>query len=257
MNVSTQIPDANDLLLSGGRAPEPLKFTQLGVLVGGRVMSKPKGYHAREYDPRNPGSGAPKYDDNGQPIFGVHIDVETPEGIRRLYVDKPRLTTAVRDAMRAAGVQVIELDGYLYVAWTGEEASNGGQPAKTWAAQYTPPGTAPSPAAILSGPVSPPAGMTAAHPVQPSAGSGRGFYGQLAAGQQQQYAGATAPPAQPAAPAYLSPEPPPSWAVAPSAPEPQATTPATQAGPPVITQTIAAAMHAAGISTDAYTVVPG
>lgn len=258
-----QIPDANDLLLSGGRAPEPLKFTQIGVLVGGRVVSKPKGYHVREYDPRNPGSGAPKFDDNGQPVYGVHIDVETPEGIRRLYVDKPRLTTAVRDAMRAVGVQAIELDGMLYAAWTGEEASNGGQPAKTWAAQYTPPGSAAQGARILSSPQQPPTATAAVPGMQPWATSPHNPQGG-SQGQWRGPAGAAAPPvhsvpaAPTPAPAFPSTEPPPSWAVPQhEAPSPQVTTPATQAGPPVITQTVAAAMNAAGIPTDAYMVVPG
>lgn len=260
--MSTQIPDANDLLLSGGRAPEPLKFTQLGVLIGGRVMSKPKGYHVREYDPRNPGSGAPKFDDNGNPIFGVHVDLDIAGvGIRRLYIDKPRLTTAVRDAMRAAGVQSIELDGALYAAWTGEEASNGGQPAKTWQATYSPPGAAPSPAAILAtnGPVLPAAGLAtvpASIPAQrqpfdlgavAQQAVAHGFYGQAT--------GATAPPATPAAPVV-----PASVPVAPAPETASQVTPSVNSvpsGPPVITETVAAAMRAAGIPTDGYTVVPG
>jgi hypothetical protein len=210
--VSTQIPDANDLLLAGGRAPEPVKFTSVGTLVGGRVVSKPKAYHVREYDPRNPGSGAPKYDDNGQPIFGVHIDLETAEGTRRLYVDKTRLMGAVKDAMRAAGVQTIELDGFLYVAWTGEEASNGGQPAKTWAAQYTPPGSAAQGARILSGPQRPSTGATAVsggaalghEPAQPPGGLS-GLAGACRGGSSTRALGACRPDTRPGVPLHGAP----------------------------------------------------
>jgi hypothetical protein len=144
--------NAQQLLMTGGKAPKGIEYPRVGIEVGGRVVSEPAKYHVREYDKNNPGGGKLKYWDDGNPIEGINIDVETIErdpqnrtddGTRRFYVEKVRERQAIADAIRAAGSELLELDGYLFVTWTGEEAGQGAQPAKTFTARYIPAGQVP------------------------------------------------------------------------------------------------------------------
>jgi hypothetical protein len=123
-----------------------VKAAQLdvGVEVGGPIVGN--GTHpVREYDPLNPGRGPIKtYPNSGDPIFGVHIDIQTPlreeptdDGVRRIYVDSARFKEAVRDAIRAGGAQGIEPGAAIYCVKTGKEPTGvGTTEANTYAVRY-------------------------------------------------------------------------------------------------------------------------
>lgn len=142
----SQIPSANDVLMGGGGAPTA-KFVNPGDTIGGRIVSEPRAYQEREYDPRNPGNGAAKfYPKSGDPIMAVNVDVQTtlrdpmdPEdtGIRRIYIEGKRLKDAVRDAIRAVGGSGLEVGGELHVTFTGLGQAEAGMNApKLYAARY-------------------------------------------------------------------------------------------------------------------------
>lgn len=143
----TTAPSGNDVLNSSGSAPKSLSWGGIGERVGGRIVSEPRPYHTREYTPG--GLGPLKYSDDGSPIWGVSIDVQTNEresaddtGIRRMYVEKPRMIAAIRSAYQSIGADGVHRGGTLFVWQTGtEQAARGSQPANTYAASYTPPGS--------------------------------------------------------------------------------------------------------------------
>jgi hypothetical protein len=139
MTQMTDRPDANQLLLTGGKAPEAADFGPTPPsTVAGRLLSGPTTYHAREFDKANPGQGPLRYWPDGNPVYGVFLDLEIAGvGVRRLYVEKLRMTTAIQQAMLRAGVQKVEGGGYLSVVWTGTEVGAGALPANTYFAEYT------------------------------------------------------------------------------------------------------------------------
>src|SRR3954468_603854 len=62
MTQMTERPDANQLLLTGGKAPEAADFGPTPpATVSGRLLSGPTTYHAREFDKANPGQGPLRY----------------------------------------------------------------------------------------------------------------------------------------------------------------------------------------------------
>lgn len=135
-------------LLMGSKSPTSLTFGKTpGLVKGGKIIDGPTEYHVREYDPSGK-PGALRYFDDGNPIKGVWIDLQTQErdpsnpddqGVRRLYVDKPRLRYAIRDAILTTGARECERGGDLYVMWTGYEDAGTANPAHTYSAQYTRP----------------------------------------------------------------------------------------------------------------------
>lgn len=132
-------PSVSDVLFGSGVTAAQL---DQGVEVGGPIVGT--GTHpVREFDPLNPGRGAIKTYPSGDPIFGVHVDVQTQlresptdDGVRRLYVDSQRFKEALRDAVRAGGAQQIEPGGALYVVRTGKVAITAGVEANTYVARY-------------------------------------------------------------------------------------------------------------------------
>lgn len=234
-------PDANQLLLTGGKAPEGADFgpTPPGT-VAGKVLAGPTTYHAREFDRANPGQGPLRYWPDGNPVYGVYVDLDMPgHGIRRLYIEKLRMTTAIQQAMLRAGAHTVDPGGFLSVTWTGTETGQGNMPANTYYAEYSPPGVLPPANKILTN------GQATAQ----VAHSGPAQW-------QQGVPGATLPqyvPTQTApAPTYAPPPAPPVQ------PQPAMSAPPVQPpAPQALTETIAAAMRNAGIPTDGYTIIPG
>lgn len=234
-------PDANQLLLTGGKAPESVDFGQTPpATVAGTLLSGPTSYHAREFDKANPGQGPLRYWPDGNPVYGVFLDLDIPGmGIRRLYVEKLRMTTAIQQAMLRAGVRKVEPGGWLSVMWTGTEAGQGNLPANTYFAEYRPAGTqVPNGNAVLGNGV----------PAQAPAQWQQGVPGIV--NQAPQTTTTYAPPSAPQVPAQPSAPPTPQ----PTAPQPA---PVAQAPAQVLTETIAAAMRNAGLPTDGYVIVPG
>jgi hypothetical protein len=152
--MSEQRPDANDVLMGGGSAP-PARFTSPGDTVGGKIVAKPRAHQEREYDPRNPGGGKPKFFDSGDPIMGLTVDVQTAlrdpsvendTGVRRIWIEGKRLKDAVRDAVRATGAPGLEVGGELHITFTGlgEAANASVSPPKLYTARYVPAAQAPT-----------------------------------------------------------------------------------------------------------------
>ena len=143
----------------------------------------------------------PAFYKDGNPIMQAVILIQTDErvdedddGQRTIYVNKTRMKRAIQKAIQAAKQRDLAVGGVLTVWMTGEEPSKGGgDPAKTFAATYTPPA----------------GGLAAEAPSAPSAA-------------------APAPPAAPAAPAPAAP---PMPAAAPPAP-PRPMAPPAPAAPP-------------------------
>ena len=155
----TQQPhyDANDVLMGGAGAPA-WKFDQPGVRKQGTVTSPPQSRQERDYDPNNPGAGAPKVFPSGDPIMGVFVEVQTTErdsvdddGKRTFYIEGKRLKDAVRAGVRAAGANGLEVGGQLDVTLTHYDEANDRRSGRNWQIVYTPAGNA----ALMSGPVAP------------------------------------------------------------------------------------------------------
>jgi hypothetical protein len=251
----TPPPSADDVLMGGGSAPPRAEWAGPGARVEGLIVGKPRTYHSREFAPD--GKGPLKYFPSGDPIWAVMVDVQTnmrgpdDNGIRRLYVESMRMTSAVRDAVRVAGASGLEPGAWLSVTLTGTEAGVGSIPANTWAAEYRRPNAAPTP--VPNAPSAP------ATPLQrqQQAAAARGYapewqqahtvtYGQPAG--EVTYGTPAQTFAPPVPVSHYAPTPPPAMPM----PEPVAAPPAR-----VITETLAAAMRNAGVDVSSFTIVPG
>jgi hypothetical protein len=234
--MTSGMPSANSVLMGGAKAAS---FANVGEYVGGRILGEPSAYHVREYSRDKPGGGPLAYFPSGDPIMGITVDVQTTQrdpmepgdrGIRRLYVEKQRQLTAVREAVREAGASGLAANGELYLACTGEEPGKGNEPAKTWHAIYKPP-TTPVPTGNSGAPQSfPPAQAQQPAAQQPPAPFTPAA--QYVAAQQPQQPQQYAPPAQ----------------------QP-VTVPAGAPAAQTINSATAAAMRNAGIDTSTFNIV--
>lgn len=185
----------NDVLFAA--SVPSLDTADIGREAGGQVVSGPTRYQETEFNP-NPGQrGAPKFYPSGDPIYAVHVDVQTSDrtgpqddGRRRIYVQGKRLMDAVRTAVRTAGASGIAIGDELYVTKTGTERTEAGTTANTWTARYVTAGSRQimgqqPPAQQQSGFVAPQLGQPYGQPQHQS-------YAQPQQPAQQQYA----PPAQ-------------------------------------------------------------
>lgn len=157
--------DANAILMGGGGAPT-WKFDHEGARGTGRIVAPPQVKQEREYDPNNPGGGNPKFFPSGDPIMGIHVEVETGEhdpsrvdddGRRTFYIEGKRLKDAVRDAVRTAGANGLEVGGILDVTLTRYDVPGDRRSGRNWHIVYTPAGNA-----ALMGGVDAPAAQAAA-----------------------------------------------------------------------------------------------
>lgn len=247
----------NETLMSGGSAPKAADWPSNGWTVEGEIITSPGQRQAREFDRDNPGGGKPKFYPSGDPVMELTIDIKTslrdigvPDdtGIRRIYMpmDKWRMVNAVRDAVRAAGAEGLEVKGWLSVTRTGTEPSKGGgTDATTWAATYKRPGTWTRPVAIPAGPPD----WATGSPQGPAGGS-------VAAGAPNGYGQVLTQPQGAPAPVDV-------WSGQPTTqpaaiqPQPQATPAPGLTTKPPITASTAAALANAGIDISGYTIVPG
>lgn len=136
---------ANDVLMGGGGAPTA-KITE-GVTVAGRILAISEPYQEREYDPNNPGNGAPKFFKSGTPIMSFWVDVATPlrdpsieddDGTRRIYMDGSRIKKAVRAGVQAAGATGLNVGGTLSVTCTHYDTPGDMRSGKNYAVTYQP-----------------------------------------------------------------------------------------------------------------------
>jgi hypothetical protein len=133
------ITDPNDFLLSTG-IPS-FKFENHGDTAKGTIVSLDM-QQQRDFN-----SGLPLTWDNGDPKMQLRIVLETDQhdndqdnGQRAIYV-KGQLQQAVRDAIKTAGAQKIEVGGTLAVRYDsdGEPPKKGLNAPKQYRAKYEPP----------------------------------------------------------------------------------------------------------------------
>lgn len=139
---------ANDVLMGGGGAPTA-KFKAHGDTYAGRIIAISEPYQEREYDPTNPGGGAPKfYPKSGDPIMTFNVDVATTlrdpsieedDGTRRIYMDGKRIKDAVRNAVRAVGAPGLAVGGTLSIAYVGDATPGDQRSGKNYQVTYTAP----------------------------------------------------------------------------------------------------------------------
>lgn len=133
----TVTSDANDLLAQGG-APS-FKFEAVGDTARGKVIS------AEKRQQTDYGTGAPKFYDNGDPMWEVVITIDTGaedengEASRRIFA-RGQLLKAVREALKEAGAK-LEAGGELVARYTGdgEPPKKGFNAPKLFKAKYTAP----------------------------------------------------------------------------------------------------------------------
>jgi hypothetical protein len=148
--MTQQTYSANDVLMGGGGAPTA-KFANPGDTLEGAIVAPPSVYQERDYDPNNPGGGKPKTYPSGDPIMAVYVDVQTAHrdpsisednGVRRFYIEGRYLKTDVRDAIRRAGTNGLEVGGRLKVTFTHREDPMDKRSRKYWDVTYIPAGNA-------------------------------------------------------------------------------------------------------------------
>lgn len=140
--------DPNAFLMGGGG--RSATFKNIGDVVEGTIAAPPTLRQQTDID-----SGKPKTWDNGDPVMQLVVQLQTNEredpdddGLRNLYVSggfkRASLQKAVADAIRTAKASGLAVGGRLAVKFTGEEPpqKKGMNPAKLYAAKYTPPSDA-------------------------------------------------------------------------------------------------------------------
>lgn len=147
------MPDANDLLMSGGIPAA--RFPTIGSMVTGTLVREPE---SREQTDLN--SGAVLRWDNGEPKMQVIVHLQTDErnpeditddGVRALYI-KGQMLQAIRQAVRAAGADGVHTGGTLTVTFASEAepSKRGFNPAKQYTATYVPPSRGDAANAVLT-----------------------------------------------------------------------------------------------------------
>lgn len=196
----TQTADANAVLMGGAGAPA-LKFDNVGDRKVVTITAAPQVRQEREYDPNNPGGGAPKTFPSGDPIMGIFVDVRedaTGED-HTFYIEGKRLKDAVKGAIRAAGGNGLEVGGKLDVTLTHYDVDGDRRSGRNWSIAYTPagnaalmgapsapaatpaPAPAPAPQAAAPAPASAPAPQAAPTAAPPAAATSNPTPEQLAA----------------------------------------------------------------------------
>lgn len=185
--MTQQMSDGNAALMGGGGGGPTWKFDSEGVRKQGTVTEAPQARQETEYDPNNPGGGAPKFFPSGDPIMGVLVTVQTDEkedtdddGKRTFYVEGKRLKDAVRSAVRAAGANGLEVGGKLDITLTHYDTPGDRRSGRNWTIVYTPAantalmgdqGVGGQPSAPATPPVSAPAPAPASAPAPAAAES--------------------------------------------------------------------------------------
>lgn len=135
-------PNPNDILF--GTATPGAKFESPGDTATGPIV-KLGASQQTDYKTKEPLTWP-----DGKPRMQVEVSVQTTlrdpsieddDGIRRLFVKGKNLTTAVKDAVRAAGAKGLEIGGVLTVTYTGDAPAEKGLNApKLYEASYVKPG---------------------------------------------------------------------------------------------------------------------
>ena len=143
--------DANDILMGGVKVPSA-GFAEPEAAWSGVIVSPPKAYQERKYEPNNPGGGVLLTYDSGDPIMSLYVDIQTKvresgieddDGIRRVYIQGKRMKEAVRNAVALAGSKGLEVGATLGIKFTHREDPADKRSAKNYVAYYKP-GAAPA-----------------------------------------------------------------------------------------------------------------
>lgn len=142
--------DPNAFLMSSGI--KSFKFEQVNATAKGPILS------LEMQQQRDIKDNTPKWwdDAKSQPMMQLRVVLKTDErdgddddGARAIYV-RGQMQQAVRDAVKAAGANVIEEGGILAVQYTGNGTASkpGFNPPKEYRAQYAPPVNQPAAVAV-------------------------------------------------------------------------------------------------------------
>lgn len=132
--------NVNDFLMGGG-VPSA-KFPTIGTVVKGTIVDS-------DVTQQTDLDGTAKVWSDGKPMLQAVITLQTDErdpevdgdtGLRKIYV-KGQMQAAVRDAVKQAGAQGLDVGGTLAVQYTADKAveKRGHNPAKQYVAQYRAP----------------------------------------------------------------------------------------------------------------------
>lgn len=129
--TTAQAPSANDFLLGGGsRKNRSMTFPTIGTVRTGVITEVPE---VRQQN--DPDTNQPKTWDNGDPVWQIVVTVATDErspeienddGIRYFYIagskrpESLSMHVAVANAVRAAGVEGLEVGGRLTIKYIGD-----------------------------------------------------------------------------------------------------------------------------------------
>lgn len=120
-----------------------LKFETPGTSHTGTVKAAP-----RERQQTKFGSQEPDFWPNGDPKMQILVDLQTDrredpndDGTRTLYVASKNMKKAIGDAIRTSGASDLLPGGVLTLQYVGNDpaSANPANPAKLYAASYTPP----------------------------------------------------------------------------------------------------------------------
>lgn len=122
-----------------------VKFTTIGDQITGTIAGDPYERQQTKF-----GTQDPDFWPNGDPKMQVLVPLQTQlredsndDGERTLYVASKNLKNAIGDAIRTAGVGDVARGGVLTIKYIGNDpaSKNPANPAKQYAATYTPPAT--------------------------------------------------------------------------------------------------------------------
>lgn len=137
--------DANQLLMGSGIKSIKWRDHQIGHTVIGTICEPPKVEQMKKYQ-----SDELDFWPSGDPKMQIIVVLQTElrddaedDGRRRLYIE-PRMMSAVRDAVKAAGAKGLEVGGRLAIRWvsgTGMGEGNARQFTAEYAAPVVDPGS--------------------------------------------------------------------------------------------------------------------
>lgn len=141
--MTAPAPTADSFFAGGYKSA---KFDVPGKIYQGVIVAVPTVSQQTDFVTRTP-----KTYDDGSPMYQLAVPIQTDErdpedpyddGVRSIYV-KGQMTSAIKQALRAAGRPRLEIGGTLIVRYDGdaEPQQRGMNGAKQFTAAYTPPPT--------------------------------------------------------------------------------------------------------------------
>lgn len=130
--------DARGLIM--GTSSPAMAFNYRGDKIVGRITTEPKAVQQTVYDPRNPTSKELAFWPSGDPKMQVIFQVETgwrnyeginrpdntkpDNGVRTIYLKGKHMERATADAIRAAGVDWLEVGGMISFEYIGDDMTS-------------------------------------------------------------------------------------------------------------------------------------